>query len=73
MIDRDTVVRLAKEAGLAISIDGGDTYFVGYQAERFATLIANETLERAADYADEHAEHTGCFIGAGIRALKDKP
>lgn len=56
-MDRDTVVRLAKEAG--------DIY-------SFATLIANETLERAAKVCEESgASKYGCFCSDAIRALKE--
>lgn len=84
-MDRDTVVRLARQAGfhtvLINSIDGDEVFadmngsggpMVTDELARFATLIQNETLERAAKVCEESgASKYGCFCSDAIRALKE--
>ena len=79
-MDRDTIIRLAREAGLEIlSIDGedevgcGDGYHIQTDLiERFAALVAAHEREECAKVCDEYNDgryaNTADLCAAAIRS-----
>lgn len=76
-MDRETVIQLAWETGMAFQ--GGFTRVVECvtqgELERFANAIEAKTLEMAARVCDAEASVEGIAqkCAAAIRALKDTP
>jgi hypothetical protein len=76
-MNREDVVRLAKEAGLSLIYDERDED--GWQElERFAALVAANEREECAKWADlvaremDNTNNTATYIASGIRARGEK-
>lgn len=62
----EKLIELAKEAGFGNNI----TQLWAYEFQRFAALIENHALERAAEVCDSYLKDGGKGYATAIRALK---
>ena len=71
-MNREDIIRMAREAGGLDFTSHGWTTWVGTQSteflERFAALVASAESEACAKVCDDHCEWTPRMIGATIRA-----